>query len=201
MPGLAAALLLLAAAPTPAPEELSQFAVQKLVERTRGAVLHVVSEPRGTAVLIGVQGELLADERLVAKDRLTVEIDGERREALLVERDREIGVALLKLPAGDYPAAVVGSVSLLPPGGALVGLSFDGKGALRAEVGHFAGLAAAKESPASIGRLRNDVAGPSGSALFNSKGHLVAIHAGRPRGTLSIDALRARFASAKGQLQ
>jgi hypothetical protein len=85
---------------------------------------------------------------------------------------------------------VVGSAVKLESGAALVGLSFDASGKLRAETGRLAGTRSVK----GVTRLRNDVAGPTGSALFDAQGRLVAMHVDRPRATLAIDDLRARFA-------
>lgn len=189
--GLAAALLALplrSAAAAPA-EQLSSHAFKKLVERTSPAVLRVISEPRGSAVLVGVGGEIIVDEKLVVKGSVAVEYRGERREAVLVGKDPELGLALLRLPADDYPAATVGTAQTLADGSALVGLSVDPKGALRAEPGHFAG----RRSVKGVTRLRNDVAGPGGTALFNSKGQLVAIQAGRVHAAVAIEELKARF--------
>jgi hypothetical protein len=192
---LAASMLAtLAPAAAAEPEELSPRAFHKLVDRVRSAIVKVVSEPRGTAVILGVRGEVVADERLWGKSGLMVEYNGERRSATLESKAPELGLVLLRLPGDDYPAAVVGTASALTPGAALVGLAFDAKGAFKAEVGHFAGAKAV----GGITRLRSDVPGPAGTALFNSKGQLVAIHTGRPRATLAIDELRTRFA-AKGQ--
>jgi len=171
------------------PEELTPHAFKKIVERTEHAVVRVAARPFGTAVIVGVKGELIADLHLVGKDGLEVDFKDGRIRATLVSKDDELGLALLRLPDGDYPAAAVGSAAALAPGSALVGLSFDEKGALRAEVGHFAGA----RPTAGPTHLRTDVAGPTGTALFNSKGQLVALHAGRPRATFSIDEVRARF--------
>lgn len=191
---LAPALALASTAMAAEPEELSPHAVRKIVDRARGAIIRVVSEPQGTAVLIGIHGEVLADLRLVARDRLDVEARGERRVATLVDQDPLLGLALLRLPAGEYPAASVGSSAALVSGDALVGLAFDARGGFRALVGHYAGGAQARAGAA---RLRTDVPGPPGTALFNSKGQLVAVHAGRPRGTLGIDDVRRRFAASR----
>jgi len=179
--------------PSPAvavPEALSPHAYRKLVERVQPCVLKVVSEPKGFAVLVGVGGELIADERLFGKGGVAVEYKGERREAVVVERDAELGLVLLRLPADDYPAAPVGEAQALQKGEALVGLAFSAKGALVAEPGHFAGTRSVK----GVTRLRNDVAGPPGTALFNVRGQLVAIHAGRSHATVAIEELRSRFA-------
>ena len=186
---LSSTFLFLAPAALAEPEELTPHAFKKIVERTQPAVVRVAARPFGTAVLVGVKGELIADSRLVGKDGLEVDLKDGRLRATLIGKDDELGLALLRLPQGDYPAAAVGSGGALSPGSALVGLSFDEKGALRAEVGHFAGTKAAKGAQ----HLRTDVAGPAGTALFNSKGQLVALHAGRPRATFSIDEVRARF--------
>jgi hypothetical protein len=182
-------VLLLAPDAAAAPEELSPFAFKNLVERTRAAVVRVVAPSGGTAVIVGVSGELVADLYLLERDRLVVEFKGEKKTATLIAKDDELGLALLRLPPADYPAAAVGSAGTLNAGSALVGLSFDEKGKLRAEIGHFAGTRAG-EGPA---HLRTDVPGSAGTALFNSKGQLVALHAGRPRATFSIDDVRARF--------
>ncbi|MBI5545243.1 MAG: trypsin-like peptidase domain-containing protein [Deltaproteobacteria bacterium] len=186
--GLFASMLLLLPAATPS-DELSPHAFQKLVDRTRGAILKVVSSPRGTAVLIGARGELLVDDRLAGKDGVAVEYQGERRQATLVAREPTLGLALLRLPPDVYPAAPAGSARKLLPGNALLGLAFDTRGTLQAKVGHFAGTREVR----GLTRLRNDVAGPAGTALFNTQGQLVALHCGRPRATLPIDELRARF--------
>lgn len=190
-PALASLILTLALPAAAAPEELTQHAFRKLIERTQGAVLKVVSQPRGTAVLVGVQGELLADLRSVVKGRLAVEVRGERREAVLVDAAPDLGVALLRLPVDDYPAAPVGALASLTPGSALLGLRFDDKGQLRADAGRFAGER--KQRGRRV--LRSDLPGTGGTAVFNSRGQLVAVHAGRPLGTIAIDDVRARFAS------
>jgi hypothetical protein len=183
-------VLLLAPDAAAAPEQLSPFAFKNLVERTRAAVVRVVAPSGGTAVIVGVSGELVADLYLLDKDRLVVEVKGEKKTATLLAKDGELGLALLRLPPDDYPAAAVGSASTLNAGSALVGLCFDERGKLRAEIGHFAGT----KTGAGPAHLRTDVAGGAGTALFNSKGQLVALHAGRPRATFAIDEVRARFA-------
>lgn len=190
-PALASLILTLALPAAAAPEKLTQHAFRKLVERTQGTVLKVVSRPRGTAVLVGVQGELLADLRQVVKGRLAVEVGGERREAVLVDSAPDLGLALLRLPADDYQAAPVGPLSSLKPGSALLGLGFDARGKLRADAGRFAGER--KQRGRRV--LRTDLPGGGGTAVFNSRGQLVAVHAGRPLGTIAIDDVRARFAS------
>ncbi|MGC4115870.1 MAG: serine protease [Myxococcales bacterium] len=197
-PALVAGLATLALSALPCasafaePEPLSPHAFKKLVERVQPCVLKVVSpRPGGFAVLVGVKGEVIVDDRVLGKDALTigVEVKGERREATLVERDAELGLALMRLPDDDYPAASVGEAKALQRGDALVGVAYDAKKGPVAEPGHFAGTREVK----GVTRLRNDVAGPPGTALFNSRGELVAVHAGRSHATVAIEELRARF--------
>ncbi|HEY3446747.1 MAG TPA: serine protease [Myxococcales bacterium] len=173
------------------PEPLTPHAFRRLVERVQPCVLKVVSQPSGFAVLVGVKGELIADDKVLGKDAVTVavEVKGERREATLITRDTELGLALLRLPDDEYPAASVGEAKNLQRGDALVGLSFDAKKGPVAEPGHFAGTRDVK----GVTRLRNDVAGPPGTALFNTRGQLVAVHAGRSHATVAIEELRERF--------
>lgn len=187
--------LALCALPRPAaaaePEPLSPHAFRKLLERVQPCVLKVVSRPAGFAVLVGVKGELIADDKLLRKDAsfVEVEVKGEKREATLVTRDAELGLALLRLPDDEYPAATVGEARSLQRGDALVGLSLDARKGAVGEPGHFAGTHEVK----GVTRLRNDVAGPPGTALFNTRGQLVAVHAGRSHATVAIEELRERF--------
>ena len=172
-------------------EEISPHAFQKLVERTRGAVVRVTSRPEGTAVIIGVHGELLAPAQLVKGKTLVVELKGQPFIATLREKDAALGLALLSLDAGDYPAATVGTAAGIVKGSFLLGLAFDRKGKLATSTGTFDRESRAKDGAV---RLRTDVAGPIGTALFNARGELVAIHAGARLSTVPIDAVRARFA-------
>lgn len=174
---------------------LSPHAFRKVVERTRSAVVPVVSTPRGTAVLVGVGGDLLAPARLVRDGRILVELEGNQREAVLVHRDEAIGLAMLKIeatPGASFPAAHVGSASRLDRGDPLVALAFDRRGKLITHAGSFEGRRDVK----GIEHLRTSVDGPIGSALFNRRGELVAVHAGRRRATIPIDAVKQRFAPA-----
>jgi len=184
-------LFLLAVAPSPPQERVSPFAFRKVVERARPSLVRIVSEPRGTAVLVGVHGELLTSAHLVRGSHVSVEYRGETRTATLVVKDEESGAALLALAPGDYPAAAVGSPATLAPGRFLVGLSLDASGELAAAPGHvFETLRPAEGGPP---HLRTDVAGPAGSALFNSRAELVALHVGPRLATVPIDELRARL--------
>jgi hypothetical protein len=228
---IALACLFLASGARALPESISARAMGRLVERARPSLLRVTTPPGGTAVLIGVGGELLAPALLVKKDAVQVELAGEARAARLVARLSEVGLVLLALEPnqsaegrsssgplvrglepnqsaegrsssgplvrglepGTYPAAPVGNARALRPGSALVGLYFDRKGALAASAGHFGAL---RTRPGGPSRLRTDVEGPLGTALFNSRGELVALHAGPPFLTVPIDEVRARIAAA-----
>ncbi len=191
--GLAAGLVVAVALSAPSPaaaEDLSPHAVTNLVERIKGSVVRVVSSPSGSAVLIGVGGQLLAPSSLVRKGVLSVELAGERRQAKVLATDPAFGLALLALEEGQYPAATVGSAVRLSKGAALVGLAFDEKGNLSTYQGHFTSARKSKRAT----HLITDVGGPVGSAVFNSRGELVAIHAGAPRATIPIEELKTRFA-------
>ncbi len=186
-----------AAPPAPAATgaPLSPHAFRKLVERARPAVVPVVSKPRGTAVLVGVNGDLLAPAKLVRNDRLEVEVEGTKLQARLVKRDEQLGLALLALEASapvTWPAAHVGSAGSLAKGEALVAVAFDTKGKLVTHAGRYDGRREVK----GVDHLRTTVAGPQGSAVFNRRGELVAVHAGKRRATIPIDAVKQRFASA-----
>ena len=50
-----------------------------------------------------------------------------------------------------------------------------------------------------LDHLRTTVDGPIGSALFNRRGELVALHAGRRRATIPIDVVKQRFAPPDAQ--
>lgn len=176
-----------------APEALSARALGKLVDRARPALLRVAAPRAGTAVLVGVGGELLAPAALSSNGALrTVDSAGREREAKLVARLADVGLALFALEPGSYPAAPVGSALSLKPGSALVGLYFDRRGAVAASAGHFDRLRGRPGGPA---RLRTDVDGPLGTALFNARGELVAVHAGPPLATVPIDEIRARLSA------
>ncbi|MFN7132208.1 MAG: trypsin-like peptidase domain-containing protein, partial [Myxococcales bacterium] len=193
-------LALLVASPAVAGQEppFSAHAFRKLVERTRQAVVPVVSEPRGTAVLVGVRGDLLAPARLVRGGALTVAIGGERLRAAVVRVDAATQLALLALesPEGaSFPAATVGSEASLQKGEPLLALAFDRTGALLTPTGRFEGVLAGKDGA----RLRTSVPGPLGAALFNRRGELVAVHAGRRLTTFGIDAVKERLAGSAAQ--
>jgi S1-C subfamily serine protease len=189
---LSAVAFAIALLPAPAAlaEQLSTHAFQKLVDRVKPAVVRVVEPVPGSAVIIGVGGELLAPAPLARKGSLTVEVAGEKRRAKLVASDPALGLALLALDAGEYPAATVGSAGKLAKDAFLVGVAFSEAGKFATAAGHFT---RAKKGRGAT-HLVTDVAGPSGSAVFNSRGELVAVHAGSPRATIPIEELRSRFA-------
>ena len=193
---LGAAATLLFAGPALAREDLSPHAFQKLVERTRGAIVPVVSKPRGMAVIIGVEGHLLAPADLVRDHALTVEIDGRKLEAQLAQRDEALGVALLTLEPGAYPAAVAGSASSLEKGRFLLGLSLDKKGKLATAHGHFKQLG---KTRAGLPTLHTNVPCGSGAALFNSRGELVGIRVARKRTTFALEEIRTRLVGKAAQ--
>jgi hypothetical protein len=193
---IAAAATLLFAGPALAREDLSPHAFKKLVERTRGAIVPVVSKPKGMAVIIGVEGHLLAPAELVRNDALTVELDGRKLDAKLAQRNDELGVALLTLEPGAYPAAVAGSASSLEKGRFLLGLSLDRKGKLVTAHGHFERIG---KAPKGLPVLRSDVACGSSAALFNSRGELVAVRVARKRATFPLEEIRARLAGEAAQ--
>ncbi len=268
---IALACMLLSPGALALSESISARAMGRLVERVRPSLLRVTTPPGGTAVLIGVGGELLAPALLVKNDALQVEFAGEARSARLVTRLSELGLALLalepnrsaegrtpsgplvrglepnrpaegrtpsgplvrglepnrsaegrstsgplvrglepsqpaegrtpsgplvrRLEPGSYPAAPAGTARALQPGSALVGLYFDRGGSLAVSAGH---LGAIRTNPGRPTRLRTDVEGPLGTALFNSRGQLVALQAGPPFATVPIDEVRARIAAAPG---
>lgn len=177
-----------------APEALSPRALGKLVDRARPALLRVAAPKSGTAVLVGIGGELLAPAALASGATLTaIDGSGRAREAKLVARLSDVGLALFALEPGTYPAAPVGSALSLEPGSALVGLFFDRRGAVAASPGHLGRLLRA----GARARLRTDVDGPLGTALFNARGELVAVNAGPPLATVPIDEVRARLSASR----
>jgi hypothetical protein len=174
-------------------QKLTPLAFRNLVKRTRGSLVRVVSQPQGTAVLVGVGGEILAPDRLVRDGALVVEHKGERLKAKLLRRDADLGLAMLVLASGSYPAATIGSAARLKAGDALVGLSFDGRGELATTAGHFDRASKLKGGMTS---LRCDLRCSADAVLFNSRGELVGLRVARKRSAFPIDEIRARLSGA-----
>jgi len=174
-----------------APGSPSAHAVRRLIERTSGALLAVDRPGSGTAVLVGVEGELVAPVSLVQGEALKVRFKDQVLEARVMTKDEKLGLALLKLPPGDYPAANVGSARRLVRGSFLLGLCIGRDGHLQTQRGRVLKNAAVRGE---VVHIQTDLGGPSTCALFNARGELVAVR--RPGGSgtaVTTDAIRARL--------
>jgi len=140
----------------------------------------------------GVHGELLTSAHLVRGSQVSVRVPGRDPDRGAGRQGRGIRcrparARARRLPGGD--GRLDGDAR---PGRFLVGLSLDASGELAAAPGHvFETLRPAEGGPP---HLRTDVARPAGSALFNSRAELVALHVGPRLATVPIDELRARLA-------
>jgi len=124
MAGLAIALLL-AAAPQPTPETFRDVA-----DGARPSLVLLHCDKRGTAVgvIAGEHGELLVPASACAQKPVLLTVNGKLVALLKVRQSDALGVQLVQLPAGNYPAAPV-STRTPTNGATIVAVGLSAKGA------------------------------------------------------------------------
>lgn len=165
------ALLLFSAAPAPGPSTFRNVA-----DDARPALVHLVcgNGHMASGVIVGGKGEVLGPSSLCeAETVVAVRVDGSSMNARRIKVNKELGLMLLQLPEGSYPAAPIGDPRKVVQGSWLVAVSLGEKGP---EYG--AGMASGRD-PRDPRKLYTDAPAAPGSAVFALDGSLVGVAVGR----------------------
>jgi hypothetical protein len=160
----------------------------RVFEQNQRAVVQVVG-PRsaGTGVIVGAQGHVVTSTEYVGVKTAVVRFERQDHLATVVATDEELGIALIKMDAPrEFPATAVTKESLIPRGAWILGISVGKDGVAAPKPGWVM-----RPQKAGSPYVEVDVKLPPGSPLFDTKGRLIAVAAGKvPSRAVVVPAIR-----------
>lgn len=134
----------------------------------------------GSGFIVNSQTFVLTNDHVIDECvEVTVRLDDREVRAAIRARDRRNDLALLRLPAGDYPVAVFQGNNTLYPGDSVVAIGYPLSDILASEGNVSLGIVSAL---AGLGNRTNHLQisnpiqpGNSGGPLFDISGHVVGI--------------------------
>ena len=200
------------AAPAGAPPPMATegLSIPEVVERLRPSIVHIATEAVelgmfsqpvpsggvGTGIVIDVQGHILTNNHVVeGAQRIIVALsDGRDFPAIIVGRDRDTDLAVIRIEADGLVPATLGNSAALKVGSDVVaiGHALDLEGGPTVSKGVVSALDRTLQTDprtTMAGLIQTDAAinpGNSGGALVNSQGEVIGINTAIIQGSRGI---------------
>ena len=180
---------------SPLPDAFSS-SLTKIIEQVQPGVVSVRREGHGagTGIVWHSSGNIITNNHVVPRDGMKVQVeltDGRVFDARVVDREPELDLALLNVPADNLPAVPVGDSSKLRVGELVfaIGHPWGHRGVVTAGIISALSTVKFRNSDRQTNYIKSDVRlapGNSGGPLLDARGNVVGINAMILGGDLSV---------------
>ncbi|MGQ0507911.1 MAG: S1 family peptidase [Myxococcaceae bacterium] len=184
-------LALIISAPALGEDKPTRAALRSAFESNLRSVVDVVGpRGRGLGVIVGAEGQVLTSVQYVSLRSAKVRREGQTLDAKVLMANAQLQVALLLLQGNDFPAAPARPFGPLLKGSWLVAIERTKPGPLEARIGQIT-----KSSSDRSPFVETNLSLKPGSPVFDAKGRLVGVCAGKNGRVLPLAAVKAQLAA------